>query len=243
MTVRGDPRVINVVQARLASTRFARKALVPLLGVPMIEWVARRCERATMVSDTVFALPTEPSSDELADALLGSGRLVFRGGRSEDDVLGRVLEAAVETGADVIVRTCADRPLVDPGVIDETIRTFLGGARNGIVHSHQPTKAEPWDYGFGVEVLSASVLGLLSRSARETRHREHVTLLAYEDDLVPKAIEVIRSSKRASTSMLQRRLKIGYNRAARIMDILEDQGIVGPENGSSPREILIDPDA
>ena len=185
MTVRGDPRVINVVQARLASTRFARKALVPLLGVPMIEWVARRCERATMVSDTVFALPTEPSSDELADALLGSGRLVFRGGRSEDDVLGRVLEAAVETGADVIVRTCADRPLVDPGVIDETIRTFLGGARNGIVHSHQPTKAEPWDYGFGVEVLSASVLGLLSRSARETRHREHVTLLAYEDDLVP----------------------------------------------------------
>ncbi len=64
----------------------------------------------------------------------------------------------------------------------------------------------------------------------------------WDDELVPNAIEVIRTSKRASTSMLQRRLKIGYNRAARIMEILEAEGIVGPENGSSPREILRDLD-
>jgi S-DNA-T family DNA segregation ATPase FtsK/SpoIIIE len=64
----------------------------------------------------------------------------------------------------------------------------------------------------------------------------------YDDDLVPAAIDIIRTSKRASTSFLQRKLKIGYNRAARIMEILEDEGIVGPENGSSPREILIDQD-
>jgi S-DNA-T family DNA segregation ATPase FtsK/SpoIIIE len=64
----------------------------------------------------------------------------------------------------------------------------------------------------------------------------------WDDDLVPDAIEVIRTSKRASTSMLQRRLKIGYNRAARIMEILEAEGMVGPENGSSPREILMDTD-
>jgi S-DNA-T family DNA segregation ATPase FtsK/SpoIIIE len=64
----------------------------------------------------------------------------------------------------------------------------------------------------------------------------------WDDELVPAAIDVIRNSKRASTSMLQRRLKIGYNRAARIMEILEDEGMVGPENGSSPREILMDLD-
>ena len=62
------------------------------------------------------------------------------------------------------------------------------------------------------------------------------------DELIPDAVEVIRTSKRASTSMLQRRLKIGYNRAARIMEILEDRGIVGPDNGSQPREILKDLD-
>lgn len=63
------------------------------------------------------------------------------------------------------------------------------------------------------------------------------------DELLSDAIDVLRSTKRASTSMLQRRLRIGYNRAARLMEELEDRGIVGPENGSSPREILVDLDA
>ncbi|HAV14354.1 MAG TPA: cell division protein FtsK [Opitutae bacterium] len=62
------------------------------------------------------------------------------------------------------------------------------------------------------------------------------------DELLPNAIDVLRSTKRASTSMLQRRLRIGYNRAARLMEELEDRGIVGPENGSSPREIMVDLD-
>ena len=65
---------------------------------------------------------------------------------------------------------------------------------------------------------------------------------AWDDQLVPQALDVLRATKRASTSMLQRRLKIGYNRAARIMEILEGEGIVGPENGYSPREILKDLD-
>jgi S-DNA-T family DNA segregation ATPase FtsK/SpoIIIE len=66
--------------------------------------------------------------------------------------------------------------------------------------------------------------------------------LGDDDELFKKALEVLKMSRRASTSMLQRRLRIGYNRAARIMEIMEDKGIVGPENGSSPREILVDLD-
>jgi S-DNA-T family DNA segregation ATPase FtsK/SpoIIIE len=61
--------------------------------------------------------------------------------------------------------------------------------------------------------------------------------------LFQQALDVLKSTKRASTSMMQRRLRIGYNRAARIMDLMEDRGIVGPENGSSPREILVDLDS
>ena len=61
-----------------------------------------------------------------------------------------------------------------------------------------------------------------------------------EDDLFPDAINVLRTTGRASTSMLQRRLKIGYNRAARIMDLMEARGIVGPDNGSKPRDIIAD---
>ncbi len=61
-----------------------------------------------------------------------------------------------------------------------------------------------------------------------------------DSELFQQALDVLKSTKRASTSMMQRRLRIGYNRAARIMDLMEDKGIVGPENGSSPREILVD---
>ena len=64
-----------------------------------------------------------------------------------------------------------------------------------------------------------------------------------DEELYSQALEVLKSTRRASTSMLQRRLRIGYNRAARIMEIMEEKGIVGPENGSSPREILGDLDA
>ncbi|MDR1279268.1 MAG: DNA translocase FtsK, partial [Opitutaceae bacterium] len=64
--------------------------------------------------------------------------------------------------------------------------------------------------------------------------------LGDDNELYEQVLDVLRSSKRASTSMIQRRLKIGYNRAARVMDLLEKRGIIGPENGSNPREILVD---
>ncbi len=59
-----------------------------------------------------------------------------------------------------------------------------------------------------------------------------------DDPLMEKALNIIVTSGKASTSYLQRRLKIGYNRAARLMEELEERGIVGPPNGSKPREIL-----
>jgi len=66
--------------------------------------------------------------------------------------------------------------------------------------------------------------------------------LGDDEDLYQQALDVLKSTRRASTSMIQRRLRIGYNRAARIMDLMEQKGVVGPENGSSPREILVDLD-
>ncbi len=63
-----------------------------------------------------------------------------------------------------------------------------------------------------------------------------------DEEIIQHCIEVIRSEQKASVSLLQRRLRLGYGRAARIMDELENRGIVGPSNGAEPREILIDLD-
>jgi DNA segregation ATPase FtsK/SpoIIIE, S-DNA-T family len=63
-----------------------------------------------------------------------------------------------------------------------------------------------------------------------------------DEDLIQQCIEVIRSEQKASVSLMQRRLRLGYTRAARIMDELELRGIVGPSKGAEPRDILIDLD-
>ncbi len=60
-----------------------------------------------------------------------------------------------------------------------------------------------------------------------------------DEPMFDEALEIVKTTRKASASYLQRRLKIGYNRAARIIEIMEDMGYVGPVNGSKPREVLI----
>ena len=85
---------------------------------------------------------------------------------------------------------------------------------------------------------------ILEQIARKSEGREPETvdgapMPAEGDELLPAAVEVVLESGMASVSMLQRRLKLGYARAARIVDEMEDKGIVGPFEGSKPRALLI----
>ncbi len=61
-----------------------------------------------------------------------------------------------------------------------------------------------------------------------------------DEEMLGKCMEVIFTEKKASTSLLQRKLRLGYTRAARMIDVLETRGIIGPGDGAKPREILID---
>lgn len=63
-----------------------------------------------------------------------------------------------------------------------------------------------------------------------------------EDELLPEAIECVVQAGKASTSMLQRRFRIGYNHAASIMDMMEERGVIGPQDGSRPRKVLLTED-
>jgi len=136
-------------------------------------------------------------------------------------------------GADHLIGK-GDMLFLPPGSADlvRAQGAFVGDEEiSGIVnHIHEQNGPPQFDEQFQKNIENAE------EEASEAADGE------WDDELVPDAIEVIRTSKRASTSMLQRRLKIGYNRAARIMEILEEEGMVGPENGSSPREILMDMD-
>jgi len=61
----------------------------------------------------------------------------------------------------------------------------------------------------------------------------------YDDPLYNEIVEFAIQTGKVSTSLLQRRFRLGYNRAARVVDLLEERGIVGPQNGSKPREVLV----
>ncbi len=61
-----------------------------------------------------------------------------------------------------------------------------------------------------------------------------------DDDLYREAVETVQQAGKASASLLQRRLKVGYARAARLLDLMEERGVIGPGDGAKPREILLD---
>jgi S-DNA-T family DNA segregation ATPase FtsK/SpoIIIE len=61
-----------------------------------------------------------------------------------------------------------------------------------------------------------------------------------DEETIERCLDIIAQEKKASTSLLQRRLRLGYTRAARMIDILEARGIIGPGDGAKPREILVD---
>ncbi|MCK9393810.1 MAG: DNA translocase FtsK 4TM domain-containing protein [Candidatus Paceibacterota bacterium] len=75
--------------------------------------------------------------------------------------------------------------------------------------------------------------------AMETPEAQMDSFYAKEDPLYEEAKRMIITTKKASTSMLQRRLGVGYARAARLIDILEERGVVGPPDGAKPREVLM----
>jgi S-DNA-T family DNA segregation ATPase FtsK/SpoIIIE len=90
-------------------------------------------------------------------------------------------------------------------------------------------QAEPQ---YSAEALEAKEAGVIAEAQQDAG-----------DELFDKALEYVISTKYASASMLQRRMRIGYTRAARLIDMMEERGYIGPADGSKPREVYVTPNA
>ncbi|MFQ5952133.1 MAG: DNA translocase FtsK [Candidatus Omnitrophota bacterium] len=91
-----------------------------------------------------------------------------------------------------------------------------------------------------VKVIKQQARPQYIKEVAETQERKKAGVEQEKDELYREAVQMVIQTKQASVSMIQRRLRVGYTRAARMIDIMEEEGIVGPYNGAKPREILVD---
>lgn len=98
------------------------------------------------------------------------------------------------------------------------------------------------DEGMYILSIPLAVIGLIKLYQRHYRSAYSASVYFSEDedddDLYEDAKEAVMEAGKASTSYLQRRLRIGYSRSARLIDTLEENGIIGPANGSEPRTVI-----
>jgi DNA segregation ATPase FtsK/SpoIIIE, S-DNA-T family len=199
--------------------------LMLVAGRDVEEAIVRIAQMARAVGIHLVIATQRPSVDVITGVIKANipSRLAFSVASQTDSrviIDGAGAEKLVGMG-DMLVMTAAEpRPVRYQGawVREEEIHTvveFVKGQRDAEYHDHV------------IENLAAE-------AARAADAEEDE-----EDGLVRQAMELIVRSQLGSTSMLQRKLRIGFARAGRVMDILETRGVVGPSEGSKAREVLM----
>jgi spore coat polysaccharide biosynthesis protein SpsF len=171
-------RVVAIVQARMGSTRLPGKVLADLAGAPMLARVVDRARRARTLHALVVATTTDPSDDAVAELCKGRGYPCVRG--HPTDVLDRYYQAARQLHAGVVVRLTGDCPLIDPDVIDETVRAFLDADPPYDLVANRLAEGRTFPIGLDTEVCSLEALAAAWREASDPYEREHVFPFIYE---------------------------------------------------------------
>jgi len=167
------PRVVAVVSARMASSRYPGKALVPLAGRPLLAVLLERVASARGLDGVVLATSNNRENDVLAHLALEGGFAVFRG--DEDDVLRRHVECARAVGAEHVVRVTGDNPLTDIETLEHLVAIHLGG---GADYTYVPGDALLM--GILPEVVKAEALERSWHRGEDWHRSELVTLYIKE---------------------------------------------------------------
>jgi spore coat polysaccharide biosynthesis protein SpsF len=166
---------LAIVQARTGSRRLPGKVLMDLGGQTVLARVVSRLKkRSREIDEMVVATTRRPADDRIVEACESLQVPCFRG--AEHDVLDRYYQAAHSYSADTVVRITADCPLIDPELVDETIRV-LREERADYASNLFP---RTYPRGLDAEVFTIAALDRAWSEAREPYQREHVTPYLYE---------------------------------------------------------------
>jgi spore coat polysaccharide biosynthesis protein SpsF len=168
-------KIVAIIQARMGSTRLPGKVLAEIRGHPMLWYVVERTRAAETLDKVVVATTTQPADNVIVEFCREQGIDCFRG--SEPDVLDRYYHAAREQSADAVVRITSDCPLIDPRIVDKTVRAFIAERPDYASNRIVPT----FPRGLDTEVMSFGTLEVAWREARQPYQRTHVTPFIYEN--------------------------------------------------------------
>jgi len=161
-------KIIIIIQSRLSSRRLPGKMLMPVAGIPLYEYVYRRCLKAKGVDGVIIATSTEPSDDPLYESASKKGITVFRG--ELEDVLKRYVDCAGAAGADAIVRVCGDSPFVDIDLLELMAGVFSADGLEYIAPDKKSCAA-----GLDCEIVLLSALKKTAAESSDKADHEHVT--------------------------------------------------------------------
>ena len=161
-------RFAAIIEARMTSSRLPKKVLKKILGKPTLELMIERLRQVQGLNDIIIASTSNVSDDPIAELGNSLGVSVWRG--SEDDVLGRVVEAALAFDVDVIVETTGDCPLIDPQLVDQGISTFQNNTADCVSNAFIPTYPLGMDY----YIVPTALLAASAELAKEPSERENV---------------------------------------------------------------------
>ncbi len=196
----------------------------------------------------VAAREVEDSIVRLAQLARAAGiHLVVATQRPSTDIITGLIKTNITTRIAFAVSSGIDSRVI----LDVSGAEKLVGLGDMLLSTPQLAKPKRVQGALVSEEEITAVVEHLKKQAEPDYHEEilHLKMAAVgggvgnnddDDPLTWEAADIVVTSRMGSTSLLQRRLKVGYARAGRIMDILEQKGIVGPPDGSKPREVLAD---
>ena len=213
----------------------------------MPDIVTVRCEQADL--KRAADREVEDAICRLAQRARAAGihRIVATQRPSTDIITGRI-KTNITHRIDFMVGSSIDSRVI----LDQTGAERLVGLGDMLLSTPALAKPKRIQGAFVTEDEIHAVVEHLKKQAEPDYHEEilHLKVSATgggvegpdgdDDPLIWDAADIIVTSRIGSTSLLQRRLKVGYSRAGRIMDMLESKGVVGPPDGSKPRDVLVD---
>lgn len=176
-------RVSAIIEARMTSTRLPGKVMMTVGGTPLLQYQLQRLSSCDLIDTMIVATPTGEANAPIWDFCDRMNVRCIRG--PEDDVLSRVLQAAVETHTDVIVECTADCPIIDPEIVDLCAGYFISGDWHFVGNDHPHT----WPRGMDCRVFRTATLSqvndMVKGDEREAYWREHVSPFIYDRDDTP----------------------------------------------------------